>query len=482
MKNSFSSKIGLLLAAAGSAIGLGSIWKFPYIVGEDGGGAFIIIYIICSFIFGLPLVMNEFLIGKLSRKSAYGAFRTLSGTGHWQWLSWLTLSTVMILQSFYFVVTGWCFYYMVEAASNTFAGMDANALTAYFDTFSGNISAMTVYAVIAIALTGAVLWFDVNKGIERLSKILMPLLFIMLIVMAIHMVMLDGGGTGLRFLFEPNFSKITPKIILEAMGLSFFTLSIGVGALITYGGYMPKDQNVTTASLQMIVLVILVSLLAGTIVFPAVFAYGFSPTQGPELTFITLPEVFQHMFSPTLTSVSFFALMCVAALTSTISMMEVPVAFFCIDVATYTLADHLQLFDGCRTIDVTSHQQRLLVLLGLQHVRQFSCERRLTRTLQARHQDDGRAVFQVQLYGLAAHQLRQFVVYNLHHQLARLYGRQHVHAQGFLLDGIRKLLGHLVVHVGIQQCAANVLHGFRHIDFGDFSLTFQYLERPFKSF
>lgn len=329
MKNSFSSKIGLLLAAAGSAIGLGSIWKFPYTVGEDGGGAFIILYIICSFIFGLPLVMNEFLIGKLSCKSAYGAFRTLSGTGHWQWLSWLTLSTVMILQSFYFVVTGWCFYYMVEAASNTFAGMDANALTAYFDTFSGNISAMTVYAVIAIALTGAVLWFDVNKGIERLSKILMPLLFIMLIVMAIHMVMLDGGGTGLRFLFEPNFSKITPKIILEAMGLSFFTLSIGVGALITYGGYMPKDQNVTTASLQMIVLVILVSLLAGTIVFPAVFAYGFSPTQGPELTFITLPEVFQHMFSPTLTSVSFFALMCVAALTSTISMMEVPVAFIC---------------------------------------------------------------------------------------------------------------------------------------------------------
>lgn len=329
MNNSFSSKIGLLLAAAGSAIGLGSIWKFPYTVGENGGGAFIVIYIICSLVFGLPLVMNEFLIGKLSGKSAFGAFRTLSGTNRWQWLSWLTISSVMIILSFYFVVTGWCFYYMVEAASNTFTGMDANALTAYFDTFSGNVPAMTLYAVIAIALTGAVLWFDVNEGIERLSKILMPLLFVMLIVMAIHMVMLDGGGAGLRFLFEPDFSKITPKVILEAMGLSFFTLSIGLGILITYGGYMPKGQNVTTASLQMILLVILVSLLAGTIVFPAVFAYGFSAAEGPQLTFVTLPEVFQHMFSPALTSVSFFALMCVAALTSTISMMEVLVAFVC---------------------------------------------------------------------------------------------------------------------------------------------------------
>lgn len=325
----FSSKIGVLLAAAGSAIGLGSIWKFPYTVGEDGGGAFIILYIICSIIFGLPLAMNEFMIGKLSRKSAYGAFRTLSGSNRWQWLSWTAFLSVFLLLSFYFVVTGWCFYYMVEAASNTFAGMDAAALEAHFKAFEGNAPLMILYAVIAIVLTASVLWFDVNKGIERLSKILMPILFIMLIVMAIHMAFLDGGTTGLRFLFEPNFSKITPKVILEAMGLSFFTLSIGVGALITYGGYMPKDQNVTSTSLQMIVLVIIVSVLAGVVVLPAVFAYGFSPQEGPELTFVTLPEVFQHMFSPALTSTAFFTLMCVAAITSTISMMEVMIAFFC---------------------------------------------------------------------------------------------------------------------------------------------------------
>ena len=216
---SFSSKIGVLLAAAGSAVGLGSIWKFPYVVGENGGGAFIILYVVCSLIFGLPLVINEFMIGKLSGKSAYGAYRTLSGNSHWQWLSWVTFVTVTLLTSFYFVVTGWCFYYMVEAAMNTFAGMNAEGLTDFFEAFEHKASTMISYAIVAIVLTAAVLWFEVNKGIERLSKILMPLLFIMLIVMAIHMAFLDGGTTGLRFLFEPDFSKLTPKVILEAVGL-----------------------------------------------------------------------------------------------------------------------------------------------------------------------------------------------------------------------------------------------------------------------
>ena len=273
--------------------------------------------------------MNEFLIGKLSRKTAFGAFRALTGSNRWQWLSWTCLLSSTFILGFYFVVTGWCIFYMVEAASNTFATMDAPQLTTFFDAFEKNAPVMTVYAILANVLTAAVLWFDVNKGIERLSKILMPLLFIMLIVMAIHMVLLDGGTAGLRFLFEPDFSKITPKVILEAMGLSFFTLSLGVGALITYGGYMPKEQNVARTSVQMIVLVIIVSLLAGTVVLPAVFAYDFSPTEGPELTFVTLPAVFMHMFSPTIISTAFFTLMCVAALTSTISMMEVMVAFFC---------------------------------------------------------------------------------------------------------------------------------------------------------
>ncbi|MBP5484625.1 MAG: sodium-dependent transporter, partial [Bacteroidaceae bacterium] len=335
---SFSSKIGVLLAAAGSAIGLGSIWKFPYVVGENGGGAFIILYVVCSLVFGLPLVMNDFMIGRLSGKSAYGAFRALSGTNRWQWLSWLLMATVTLLTGFYFVVTGWCFYYLAEAAMNTFSGMDAEALTDFLDAFEHRAPTMISSAIVAIGLTAAVVWFDVSKGIERLSKILMPLLFVMLVVMACHMALLDGGTTGLRFLFEPDFSKLTPKVVLEAVGLSFFTLSVGLGILITYGSYMPKEQqetqhaqeeNVVTTSVQMIALVLLVSLLAGMIVFPAVFAYGFSPAEGPELTFVTLPAVFQHMFSPSVTCSIFFALMSVAAITSTISMMEVMVAFTC---------------------------------------------------------------------------------------------------------------------------------------------------------
>lgn len=326
-QKSFSSKFGVLMAAAGSAVGLGSIWKFPYVVGENGGGAFILLYIVCTLFFGLPLVMSEFMIGKLSGKSAYGAYRKICGSNRWQWLSWINIMTVLAIMSFYFVVTGWCINYMIEASMDTFAGMDAEALTAHFKMFEGYAPTMVVYAIIAIVLTTSVLWFDVNKGIERLSKILMPLLFVILIVLAFHMMFLDGGITGLRFLFEPDFSKINAKTCLEAMGLSFFTLSVGMGILITYGAYMPEDQDVKSTTIQMILLETMVSLLAGMIIFPAVFAYGFTPSEGPQLAFVTLPAVFQHMFSPTLTSVTFFFLMCIAALTSTISMMEVAVAF-----------------------------------------------------------------------------------------------------------------------------------------------------------
>ena len=242
------------MASAGSAVGLGSIWKFPYVVGENGGGAFILLYIACSLLFGLPLVMNEFLIGKLSGRSVYSAYRVVSTSSHWQWLSWINLLCVVVIMGFYFVVTGWCFYYMVEAASNTFAGMDAEALTTHFNDFSKYAPVMLIYASIAIVLTASVLWFDVNKGIERLSKILMPVLFLILILMAVHMIFLDGGSTGLRYLFAADFSKITSKVVLQAMGLSFFTLSAGMGILVTYGGYMPKDQKVTSTSVQMIVL------------------------------------------------------------------------------------------------------------------------------------------------------------------------------------------------------------------------------------
>ena len=328
-KTGFSSKIGLIMAAAGGAVGLGNIWKFPYIAGENGGSAFLIVYLVCVALFGLPLLMTEFLIGKRSGKSAYGAFRTLSGNNRWQWLGWLCMLTALVIMGFYFVVTGWCFSYLVEAVNDVFGGFDATAMTAHFQKIISNKPRMLLFSILPVALTGAVLWFDVNKGIERLSKILMPLLLLMMVLMAGRVLMLDGSNIGMQFFFQADFTKITPHVIMEAMGQCFFSLSIGMGALITYGAYMPKNQNVVATSIQVIVLDTLVALLAGAIIFPAVFAFGFNPAEGPELVFVVLPAVFEQMSFSWFSSVLFFALLCIAAITSTISLMEVAVAFVC---------------------------------------------------------------------------------------------------------------------------------------------------------
>lgn len=317
------------MAAAGGAVGLGNIWKFPYIAGENGGSAFLIVYLVCVALFGLPLLMTEFLIGKRSGKSAYGAFRTLSGNNRWQWLGWLCMLTALVIMGFYFVVTGWCFSYLVEAVNDVFGGFDATAMTAHFRKIISNKPRMLLFSILPVALTGAVLWFDVNKGIERLSKILMPLLLLMMVLMAGRVLMLDGSNIGMQFFFQADFTKITPHVIMEAMGQCFFSLSIGMGALITYGAYMPKNQNVVATSIQVIVLDTLVALLAGAIIFPAVFAFGFNPAEGPELVFVVLPAVFEQMSFSWFSSVLFFALLCIAAITSTISLMEVAVAFVC---------------------------------------------------------------------------------------------------------------------------------------------------------
>lgn len=317
------------MAAAGSAVGLGNIWKFPYIAGENGGAAFLIVYLICVLLFGLPLIMTEFLIGKRSGKSAYGAFQTLNGNSRWNWLSWLCMLTAFLIMGFYFVVTGWCFSYLTEALTGVFRGLSMDTLSSHFEAVVANKPRMLLFSVLPVALTAAVLWFGVNTGIERLSKILMPLLLLMMLLMAGCVLMLDGSNIGLQFFFRADFTKITPTVVMEAMGQCFFSLSIGMGALITYGAYMPKTQNVTATSIQVIVLDTLVAILAGIIIFPAVFAFGLNPEEGPQLVFVVLPAIFEQMSFPWLSSVLFFALLCIAALTSTISLMEVAVAFVC---------------------------------------------------------------------------------------------------------------------------------------------------------
>ncbi len=331
---SFSSKIGLILAAAGSAIGLGNIWKFPYIAGMNGGGAFLLVYLSCVVIFGMPLIIMELYIGKRSRKSAFGAFRALSGNGRWQWLSWLCVITAFLIMGFYFVVTGWCFNYLWEAIIGRFHGMDTTLLSEHFASVMTDTPRMLVFGLAPLLLTAAVVWFDVNKGIERLSKLLMPLLLVMMVVMMVRVLLLDGGPTGARFFLHADFSKITPSVIMQAMGQAFFSLSIGLGALITYGAYMPKDQNVPNASLQIIILDTLVAFMAGMIIFPAVFAFGFNPAEGPQLVFVVLPAIFEQMSFSWFSGVAFFLLLGIAAITSTISLMEVVVAFLCEATAT----------------------------------------------------------------------------------------------------------------------------------------------------
>ena len=322
----FSSRVGVIMAAAGSAIGLGNIWKFPYETGENGGGAFLIVYLLCVLLFGMPLLMTEFLIGRKAGKSTFSAFREISGSNRWQWLGWLSSFTVFILLGFYFVVTGWCFNYLYEAIFNSYIGMGTDELLNHFTAITSNPLRMSFCSIIPIFLTAAVLWFGVTQGIERLSKILMPLLIVMMIVMAGRVMMLDGSSLGMRFLFEVDFSKITPQVFMEAAGQCFFSLSIGLGLLITYGAYMPKDQDVSMTSFQVLFLDTLVALLAGVIIFPAVFAFGFNPAEGPQLVFVVLPAVMQHMSFVWFSGVFFFSLLCIAAITSTISLMEVVVA------------------------------------------------------------------------------------------------------------------------------------------------------------
>lgn len=322
-KSGFNSKLGVIMAAAGSAVGLGNIWKFPYEAGQNGGGAFLLVYLLCVIVFGMPLLMTELLIGRKAGQSTFSAFRAISGTNRWQWLGWWSALTVFVLTGFYFVVTGWCVDYLYEAVVNSYAGMETDQLLAHFTANVSNTPKMLICSLLPVLITASILWFGVSKGIERLSKILMPLLLVMMILMAIRVLMLDGSGAGLRFFFAPDFAQITPSTVMIAAGQCFFSLSVGLGLMITYGAYMPADQDVTKTSFMVIVLDTLVAFFAGVIIFPAVFAFGFNPAEGPQLVFVVLPAVFQQMSLSWLSGVFFFFLLFVAALTSTISLMEV---------------------------------------------------------------------------------------------------------------------------------------------------------------
>ncbi len=323
----WGSRLGFILAAAGSAVGLGNIWKFPYMAGENGGGAFLIIYLALVFTIGISVMLAEFVIGRMSEKNAIGAFAKLKG-GLWPVIGFFGVAAAFIILSFYSVVAGWTISYMIKSITGALAIEDPAALGSLFGDFISDPVSPLIFHAIFMALTIFVVLAGVGSGIERASKILMPSLFALLIILIIRSVTLPGGGEGVAFLLSPDFSKVTWETVSGALSQAFFSLSLGMGAMITYGSYLSKKENIAGSAGWVTLLDTAVAVMAGLLILPAVFAFGFDPSAGPGLTFITLPAVFAHMPMGSLFAFMFFLLLGIAALTSAVSILEVVVAYF----------------------------------------------------------------------------------------------------------------------------------------------------------
>ena len=328
----FGSKLGVILASAGSAVGLGNIWRFPYETGENGGAAFIIIYLGCVLLMGIPIMVAEFLIGRRSRSNTAGAYQRLAPGTPWKWVGRMGVLAGFLILSYYTVVAGWTLEFIYEAATNSFAGKSAEGFIASFDSFVANPWRPLIWLIFFMLMTHYIIVKGVEKGIEKSAKIMMPALFILLIILAICSISLPGSSAGINFLFKPDFSQVNSKTFLSAMGQAFFSLSLGMGCLCTYASYFKNDTPLPKVALNVATIDTLVAILAGVIIFPAAFSVGIKPDAGPSLLFITLPNVFQQAFGsiPLLAitlSIMFYVLLAVAALTSTISLHEVVTAY-----------------------------------------------------------------------------------------------------------------------------------------------------------
>jgi NSS family neurotransmitter:Na+ symporter len=331
-RGNFGSKVGIVLATAGSAVGLGNVWRFPYMTGENGGAAFILIYLGCILILGLPGMISEFIVGRHAQANAARAYDKLSNGRPWKLVGYLGILTSTIILGFYAVVAGWCLQYLFASIAGHING-DAEYVKNYFVTFSSDPLKPVLWGVGFVLLTHLVVVRGVKGGIERTSKLLMPILLILLVIIVIASCMLPGAMEGVRFLFEPDFTKLTSSVMLEALGQAFFSLSLGTACLCTYASYFSKDTNLLYSAGQIAILDTMIAILAGLMIFPAAASVGVSPDSGPSLIFITLPNVFQQAFSAMpvvgyVIGVMFYALLVFAALTSTISMHEIGTAFF----------------------------------------------------------------------------------------------------------------------------------------------------------
>lgn len=326
-RDSFKSKFGAIAALAGSAVGLGNIWKFPYEAGNNGGGAFLIVYIFFTIAIGFPVMLAEFSLGRRSQQNALGTFRILAPKTKWIFFGFLSILAASLILSFYGTVSGWTLEYVWLSLSNSFKGQSAGDINMTFNSFISHPYKVVLWQVGFMFLTGAIIMGGVQKGIERYSKIMMPLLLIIIVALSINSCTLDGSARGLKFLFFPKFSELTAESVLSALGQAFFSLSVGMGILLTYASYIPKNSNLTSISLKVIMTDTLVAILAGVAILPAVFSFDIDPQAGPGLVFLTLPKVFQSLPAGQVWAILFFILLTFAALTSAISLLEVPVAY-----------------------------------------------------------------------------------------------------------------------------------------------------------
>ncbi|WP_347549014.1 sodium-dependent transporter [Pseudalkalibacillus hwajinpoensis] len=322
----WSSRFGFILASAGSAIGLGALWKFPYMAGTNGGGAFFLIFLLFTFLVGAPMLLAEFVIGRHSQQNAVSSYEKISGNPSWKWLGYLGVIASFIILSFYSVIGGWVITYLVRSFSGSLTGLPNSRYEQLFGDIIGSPATSLLTQALFLAITVAIVQFGIQKGIETASRYMMPALFVLFLVLVVRSLSLDGAMEGVAFFLQPDLSKLTAEGVLDALGQSFFALSVGISLMVTYSSYLDKSANLTGSVISVVGLNVLISFLAGLAIFPAVFAFGFEPTEGPGLIFTVLPAVFNQMALGGLFFTVFMALLLFATLTSAFSLMEIIVS------------------------------------------------------------------------------------------------------------------------------------------------------------
>jgi len=330
LHGNWSSRLAFIMAVTGSAVGLGNIWKFPYMAGQNGGGAFVLVYLLFVFLIGMPVMMSEILIGRRGRRNPVATMALLGeeegGSKHWKWVGALGVITAMLILSYYSVIAGWTLTYIPKALSGQFAGADAASIAKLFDNFVSNPMAVIAAHTIFMFLNFFVIARGV-KGLETAVKFLMPALLFLLFILFYYSLTSGSFAEGVSFMFTPNFAALDWDGVLTAMGLACFTLSIGMGAIMAYGAYLPQETSITSAAVSVVVADTGIAVLSGLVIFPLVFANGLNPGEGPDLVFKTLPLVFGQMQAGTFLATIFFVLLAFAALTSALGLMEPAVAW-----------------------------------------------------------------------------------------------------------------------------------------------------------